>query len=327
MRAPGYWHDPDRRLPAALLAPLGALTARATAHRLRRPGWRAPVPVVCCGNAGVGGAGKTTLALDLARRLGARGLAVHCLTRGYGGRAGAGVLRVDPAVHDAAAVGDEALLLAAAAPCWVAADRAAGARAAIAAGAQLLLMDDGLQNPGLVQDWPLLVIDGAVGFGNGRLLPAGPLREPVAAAAGRAAAAILIGADRNRVRRDLPPALPVLEARLETDAAAGRLRGCRLLAFAGIARPAKFFDGLEAAGLTLAGRRSFPDHHRYRPATLARLLREAERLGATLVTTPKDAVRLPAELRPQMEVVGVGLRWTDPPALDALLGRLAARRG
>ncbi len=327
MRAPGYWYDRERRLPAALLAPFGALTARATAHRLRRPGGRAPVPVVCCGNAGVGGAGKTTLALDLAQRLGARGLAVHCLTRGYGGRAGAGVLHVDPTVHDAATVGDEALLLAAAAPCWVAADRAAGARAALAAGAQLLLMDDGLQNPGLVQDWPLLVIDGAVGFGNGRLLPAGPLREPVAAAAGRAAAAIVIGVDRVRVRRNLPPALPVLEARLEMDVAAGHLRGRRLLAFAGIARPAKFFDGLEAAGLTLVGRRSFPDHHRFRPGALARLLREAERLGATLVTTPKDAVRLPAELRPQTEVIGVGLRWTDAPALDALLDRMATRRG
>ncbi len=326
MRAPEYWYDQDRRLPATLLAPLGALTARATAHRLRRPGWRAPVPVVCCGNAGVGGAGKTTLALDLAQRLGARGLVVHCLTRGYGGRAGANVLRVDPAVHDAAAVGDEALLLAGIAPCWVAADRAAGARAAVAAGARLLLMDDGLQNPGLVQDWPLLVIDGAVGFGNGRLLPAGPLREPVATAAGRAEAAIMIGADRAQVRQQLPPALPVLEARLELDAAAGLPRGHRLLAFAGIARPAKFFDALEAAGLTLVGRRPFPDHHRFRPAALARLQREAGRLGATLVTTPKDAVRLPAELRPEVEVVGVGLRWADVPALDALLDRLATCR-
>ncbi len=328
MQAPGFWYDRDRHLAASLLAPFGALTVRATARRLRRGGWRAPVPVICCGNAGVGGAGKTTLALDLARRLRARGVAVHCLTRGYGGRGGAGIVRVDPARHDAAAVGDEALLLAEAVPCWVAGDRAAAARAAVAAGARILLMDDGLQNPGLVQDWPLLVIDGAVGFGNGRPLPAGPLREPVAAAAGRAAAAVLIGADRAGVRASLPGALPVLEAELEMDpAAAGRLAGGRLLAFAGLARPAKFFDALEVAGLTLAGRRAFPDHHRFRPAALARLRGEADRLGATLVTTPKDAVRLPAAMRPDVAVMGVALRWRQPAALEALLDRITDRLG
>ena len=327
MHAPDFWYGRDRSLAASLLTPFGGLTARATARRLRRPGWRAPVPVVCCGNAGVGGAGKTTLALDLARRLAARGLAVHCLTRGYGGRAGGRILRVDPALHDAAEVGDEALLLAAVAPCWVAADRAASARAAIADGARILLMDDGLQNPGLVQDWPLLVIDGTVGFGNRRLLPAGPLREPVEVAADRAAAAILIGEDRAGVRRALPSSLPVIEADLAMDPAVDRLVGRRILAFAGIARPAKFFAALEAAGLTLVGRHSFPDHHRFRAGTLSRLRRQADRLQASLVTTPKDAVRLPAALRAEIAVVGVGLRWRQPPALEALLDRMVAGVG
>ena len=167
-----------------MLSPLAAVTAAATAHRVTRPGWRAAVPVICCGNVTVGGAGKTTLALDLGARLSARGHLVHFLLRGYRGVV-RGPHRVT-AGDTATMVGDEALLLAAVAPTWIGADRAASARAAVAAGAQVLVLDDGLQNPGLHKDLSLLVVDGATGFGNGRVLPAGPLREPVAA--GRRAA-------------------------------------------------------------------------------------------------------------------------------------------
>ncbi len=324
MRPPGFWYRRRPGLAVALLGPLAAITARATARRLRRPGWRAPVPVICCGNVGVGGAGKTTLALDLAQGLIDRGVSVHCLTRGYGGRGRPGVLRVEPDRHDAALVGDEALLLAERVPCWVSADRAAGARAAIASGAQILLMDDGMQNPGLVQDWPLLVIDGAVGFGNGRLLPAGPLREPVAAAAARAAAAVLIGPDATGDAGRLPRALPLLRAELAMGPAIAGLGGRRLLAFAGIARPAKFFQTLEAQGLTLLQTHGFADHHRFRPAELDRLQRDAARLQATLITTAKDAVRLPPALRAAVIVAPVCLRWLDPTARGALLDRMTA---
>lgn len=323
MHAPAFWLDRPPRPLATMLAPLGLATARVTARRLQKPGWRAPVPVICCGNVGIGGAGKTTLALDLLQGLRERGVAVHSLTRGYGGSAGAAVLRVDPEMHGASLVGDEALLLAQAAPCWVSADRAAGARAAVAAGAQSLLMDDGLQNPGLVQDWPLLVVDGAVGFGNGLLLPAGPLREPVAAAAARAAAVVLIGADATGDVARLGGALPVLHATLQMDRGLDALRGQRLLAFAGIARPQKFFDALIGMGLTLAGTQAFGDHHRFRPRELAQLQRQAERLQAILVTTPKDAVRLPPAMRAEVHVAGVSLRWSDPEARSALLDRMS----
>ena len=322
MRPPAFWFAPGPSAPAILLGPLQAITARITARRLTRPGWRAPVPVVCCGNVGVGGAGKTTLALDLALALRRRGVAVHCLTRGYGGRSVTVPLRVDLARHDAALVGDEALLLAGIAPCWVGADRAASARAAIADGAEILLMDDGLQNPGLVQDWPLLVIDGTVGFGNDRLLPAGPLREPVAAAAARVRYAIMIGDDRTGAGSRLPAGLVRLQADLEMDPALAALRGHRLLAFAGIARPAKFFDALAATGLTVTATQGYPDHHRYRTHALDRLQREADRLGAVLVTTPKDAVRLPPDLRARVQVAGVALRWRDPAARNVLLDRI-----
>ena len=188
---PGFWGR-DGVLPR-LLSPLAAVTAAVTAWRVARPGWRAPVPVICCGNVTVGGAGKTTVALDLGARLAARGRAVHFLLRGYGGSV-RGPHRV-AAGDTAARVGDEALLLAEVAPTWIGADRAASARAAVAAGAQVLVMDDGLQNPGLHKDLSLLVVDGASGFGNGRVLPAGPLREPVAAGAARCQAAVLIGPD------------------------------------------------------------------------------------------------------------------------------------
>ena len=219
------------------------------------------------------------------------------------------------------------MLLAGTAPCWVGSDRATSARAAIAAGAQILLMDDGLQNPGLVQDWPLLVIDGAVGFGNNRLLPAGPLREPVEAATARARCAVLIGDDLTGAGRRLPLAMAQLHADLEMDPALIALRGHRLLAFAGIARPAKFFDALSALGLTLAGTQGYPDHHRYRPRTLDRLRRHAKRLEALLITTPKDAVRLPPDLRATVHIAHVSLRWRDPMARDSLLDRITAGVG
>ena len=319
MRHPPAWWARDGALPR-LLAPASALVAAATARRVARPGWRAPVPVICCGNVAAGGAGKTTVALDLARRLRARGVAVHVLSRGYGG-SNRGVLRVDPATHGADLVGDEPLLLAEAAPTWVCPDRAAAARAAVAAGAGALLMDDGLQNPGLVKDVSLLVVDGAVGFGNGRVMPAGPLREPAARGAARCRAAVLIGADRAGALAALPPGLAVLRARL---LAAGEVAGRRVLAFAGIARPSKFWETLAAAGAELAGQAAFPDHHPYTVAEVERLLARAAALGAEPVTTPKDAVRLPLPLRAQVGVVGVRLHWEDEAAVDDVLREAVA---
>ena len=331
MTPPSFWSR-HGALPRAL-QPIAALVARSTARRIARPGWQAPIPVLCCGNAGVGGAGKTTLALDLIHRLQARGAIVHCLTRGYGGNV-RGVLRVDPAQHPASLVGDEPLLLAAAAPTWVAADRTASARAAIAAGAGVLVMDDGLQNPGLVKTLSLLVVDGATGFGNGRVLPAGPLREPAAAAAARCRAAILIGPDLSGARQALPPGFPILAASLlpstdlhnadlhNADLPNTDLYGRRVLAFCGIARPSKFYDTLRQAGADLAATASYPDHHRYTPAELTHILTQAAALGATPATTFKDAVRLPPGVRASVLVVGVTLAWADPAEIEALLDEL-----
>ncbi len=317
MRAPEFWrHD---GLAARLLSPLGHVTERVTARRVRRVGWRAPVPVICCGNVGVGGSGKTPLALDLGARLQARGRSVAFLTRGYGGRH-RGTIRVEPRRHDAGLVGDEALLLAALAPTFVAADRAAAARAAIAEGAEVLVMDDGLQHPGLAKDCALLVIDGGSGFGNGRVMPAGPLRESVSAAAARCQAAMLIGADAAGALARLPVGLPVLRAELEAQTA---MTAQRVVAFAGIGRPEKFFTSLRQAGASLLVTRSFADHHRYGAGELDALRHEATTLDARLVTTAKDFVRLPDSFREQVIRFDVRLAWRAPEAVEALLDGLA----
>jgi len=325
-RPPTFWSagHANAWLPR-LLAPLGNILASVTATRAARPGWRAPVPVICCGNVTVGGSGKTTLALDLGCRLRDLGVAPHFLTRGHGGSA-KGPVRVDTQ-HPARLVGDEALLLAEVAPTWVSRDRAEGARAAVAAGAGAIVMDDGLQNPGLAKDVSLLVVDGVAGFGNGRPVPAGPLRESVASAAARCQAAVWIGDDATAARPMLPPSLPVLRARLCPGAEIAPIAGKRVLAFAGIGRPAKFFDMLEHADVDVVARVGFPDHHRYRPEEVEALIERAAAADLLLVTTPKDAVRLAPPLRAAVTVIGVRLLWERPSEIDAMLRSLLAVPG
>jgi tetraacyldisaccharide 4'-kinase len=290
---------------------------------MARPGQSLPLPVICCGNATAGGAGKTTVALDLGERLQARGLAAHFLLRGYGGKL-KGPAQVDLAKHDSRAVGDEALLLAAIAPTWVSADRAVGGAAAQAAGAQAIIMDDGLQNPTLAKTLSLLIIDGSYGFGNGRVIPSGPLREPVFAAAARCQAAVLIGEDETGALAQLPADLPVLRARLVPGPEAAALAGKPVVAFCGIANPRKFFSTLQEAGAVLVARHSFADHYPFDDQEIRDLLAEAEKLRATPVTTRKDIVRIPPALRSGIQVVSIALAWDDPAAIEALLdGALA----
>ncbi len=318
MKAPGFWTRPPG-LAAALLSPVAAVWAAVGRSRLRRQGWRAPVPVVCVGNLTAGGTGKTPVVLDILDRLAAGGVAAHALSRGHGGRM-RGPVRVDARIHTPVDVGDEPLLLAQAAPTWIARDRAAGARAAVESGAAAIVMDDGFQNPGLAKDLSLLVVDGATGFGNGRVMPAGPLREPVADGLARARGVVIVGPDRIGVGARLAGRLPVLAARLEPDpAVAAGLAGQRVLAFAGIGRPGKLFDTLRDLGAEVVEAVPFPDHHLYTPAEFDRLLSRATVRDARLVTTAKDAIRLPARLRAHVTVLPVRLAWDDPAAIDALL--------
>jgi len=321
MRTPDFWSQ-GGLLPTLLgpAASLYGLCARSQAAKAVPQ--RVTVPVICAGNLVAGGAGKTPLVLALLDALAAKGMKAQVLSRGYGGRE-SGPLRVDPTRHGATEVGDEPLLLARKATTWIARDRLAGARAAIDGGAEMLILDDGFQNRSLVKDLSLLVVDGAYGFGNGRLHPAGPLREPVASGIARAQALVLLGEDRHGLAQGLAAHLPVLRAHLAAGPEAGRLRGRRVLAFAGIGRPQKFFDSLTAIGAEIAGQRAFADHHPYRPDEIAALRSEAARLGATLITTEKDRVRLDATAAAGIEVLRVSLAWEEPAALDTVLSGLA----
>lgn len=323
MRAPEFWDRRDDGLAAAVLAPVGHLYGFSVQARfaLARPE-RVPVPVLCVGNLVVGGAGKTPVALSLGARLKERGLSAHYLSRGYGGAA-AGPTRVDPARHGCRDVGDEALLLTRIAPTWVAADRVTGARAAVAAGAHAIIMDDGFQNPSLAKDVSLVVVDGGYGFGNGRVMPAGPLREPLARGLARARAVVIVGDDRTGVRDRIVAAgfatLPVLGARIVPGPEAEALTGRKVIAFAGIGRPAKFFATVRSVGAKVVAAHAFPDHHIFPAGELRRLRSEADGAGAVLVTTAKDAARLPESERGTIQVLTITLSWDDEAALDAAL--------
>ncbi len=321
MRAPEFWTTGAGPWPA-LLSPLGCLYAAGGGleRRLARP-LRAPVPVICVGNLTAGGTGKTPIALALALRLTDMGRNPGFLSRGYGGKA-AGPLRVDPASHTADQVGDEPLLLAARCPTWVARDRRAAIGPVVAAGIDTVILDDGYQDPALAKDLALVVVDGATGFGNGRVIPAGPLRETVAGGLARADAVIVMGEDRAHAHERVSlahPDLPVIDARLEPDEAARMLAGHRVYAFAGIGRPEKFEATLTEIGADLQDFIPFPDHHRYSADDLFTLLGAAAAADALPVTTAKDWVRLPQEAREKVTMVGVDAVFADADALDGLL--------
>jgi len=309
------------RLAIAALTPIGWAYGATVAYKAARARpYRSAAKVICVGNLTAGGTGKTPVAIAIARALTTRSQRPFLLTRGYGGRLRGPVI-VDPQTHLARDVGDEALLLAAAAPTIAARDRAAGARLAEQNGADVIVMDDGHQNFSLAKDLSLVVIDSEQGFGNGHMIPAGPLREDVSQGLQRANAVVLIGDG------DLPMSAgrPVLRARLvpgETE----RFAGKRVIAFAGIGRPEKFFRTLGAIGGTLVGRHSFPDHHAYSTAEMAQLRKEARAKDATLVTTEKDYVRLSPAERENIQVLPIRAEFNDPGALDALLNRTVPRR-
>lgn len=320
MRAPGFWRHGRGGVASLALAPIGWCYGAATGLRQTvGKHWRAPVPVVCVGNLIAGGAGKTPVVLEIARRLMARGRAAHMLTRGYGGTE-FGPLRVSPG-DEARKVGDEALLLAKSGPAWIADDRSKGVREAVEAGAEAIVFDDGFQDPAVAKDLSVLVIDGGYGFGNGRMIPAGPLRESVDAGLARADAAILIGEDRCGALDAIAARVPVIRAKtrllLPPQASQGPV-----FAFAGIGRPEKFFGDLESAGLELRGRRPFADHHQFSDAELATLRTMAAETDAKLVTTEKDWVRLPQAMQAEVLAVPLELEWEDRTALDALLDRM-----
>jgi tetraacyldisaccharide 4'-kinase len=325
MRPPAFWSNPPQSpgLAAHLLAPLGWLYAAATPRRVARTGYRASVPVICIGNINVGGTGKTPTTIALVARLQARGHRVAVVSRGYGGSL-EGPLQVVETTHTAAEVGDEPLLLSAFAPTFIGRDRAAAVRLAENSGAQVILLDDGHQNPDVVKDLSLIVVDAAAGFGNARCLPAGPLREPVSTGLARADLVISIGDAPAQAQFAAlwPLPKPSLPATLQSLQMGMDWHGARVIAFAGIGNPAKFFATLRAEGAEILREVPLDDHQPLSEGLMRRLEFDALTLGAQLVTTEKDAVRLPPRFRTQVLTLPVRLHLADWSALDAALSRL-----
>ena len=328
MQPPSFWTNPPDApgIRAQLLRPLGAVTAMATRARVARSARIRPkAQVICVGNLNAGGTGKTPTVIALTLALLARRAKVGILSRGYGGRL-EGPVQVDPAQHSADDVGDEPLLMAAFAPVWIAKDRAEGARAADAEELDVLILDDGFQNPGVAKDLSLIVVDAAVGFGNGLCLPAGPLREPVAAGMQRADAVISIGGTEAQagLMQVWGPALvkPVFNGVLEPLPTGMEWHGARVLAFAGIGRPEKFFATLEGLGAEVVERVALSDHQSLSSRLMARLKADAQRMGAQLVTTEKDAVRLSQSDRLDVLTLPVRLVFEDAEAVEGVLDRV-----
>ncbi|WP_417258682.1 tetraacyldisaccharide 4'-kinase [Celeribacter sp.] len=327
MKEPKFWSNPADRpgLAARVLAPLGAIYADQTARRVAKSGLKASVPVICIGNINAGGTGKTPTVIALAQRLIERGKSVHVVSRGYGGSLD-GPVRVDERRHSADQVGDEPLLIAAFTPAWISKDRAAGVRAAQEDGADVILLDDGMQNGSVEKNATFVVVDAHRGFGNGRVIPAGPLREPISRGLARADAVISIGdaiaQERFSALWSNAVTVPRLSAALTPLQTGFDWVDQPVLAFAGIGHPEKFFATLKGLGANLLRAEALSDHQPLSTQLMTRLEIEALALGAQMVTTEKDAVRLPRAFRQKVVTLPVRLTSEDWSVLDGILARL-----
>ena len=319
MRPPEFWTSDS--VLGRTLDPLGRIYGAVAHWRIKHGAYaRAPVPVFSVGNLTMGGTGKTPVARDLVPRLTDAGFRPAVILRGFGGQL-KGPVKVDPDRHLAADVGDEALLHGRDGMTWVSRKRIDGAYHATEAGAKAIILDDAHQHSSMAKDLSLVVVDGAVGFGNRRIFPAGPLRERITAGLSRTDAVVIMGDDRNGLAQQLPPSIPVLHATLSPGSDAAYLNQRKVVAFAGLGRPGKFFNSLVDLGAHVVAAHPFDDHHFYRPADIQTILDEAFSLDALPVTTEKDAMRLTPDQRQQVNVLRVGVQWKDAAALRALLDR------
>ncbi len=325
--APGFWQNPPERpgIAAHVLAPFAALAMRLSARRIRNGRHRrVGVPVICVGNINLGGTGKTPTVIALVERLKSRGRIPHVVSRGYGGSL-AGPVKVDARTHRAADVGDEPVLLAGFCPTWVSRDRYAGAVAAVAEGADVIVLDDGLQNPSLAKDVSLMVVDAVAGFGNGKVFPSGPLREPLADGLARTECVLTVGSEQAQLqfaaRSPMPVGTVMAQGTLVPLATGMDWQGVRVLAFAGIGRPEKFFATVRSLGAEVIRTVALADHQPLTLRLMQRLEQDSFFKGAQMVTTEKDATRLPEAFRFRVLTVPVRLEVADWSGIDAALAQ------
>lgn len=327
MRTPKFWYNENKTVLSFLLRPIswiyGSTRELISAHSKT---WHAPVPVICIGNLVAGGHGKTPMAISICNALKLNNKIVHFISRGYKGSM-SGPILVDPKSHTAKEVGDEPLLLSKIAPTWISANREAGIKLAYKMGAEIIVMDDGFQNPSVKKDLSILVIDGEVGFGNGNLIPAGPLRENIATGLLKANAVVIVGKDILNLRNTLTNVVSktsntpirIYNAEIKPDAGSQSLQNDKVIAFAGIGRPEKFFNTLIDMSCNIIEKKNFADHHKYSKKEIAKLLNLAEEKNAKLVTTSKDYVRLTTSQQEKIIPVPIRLHWSDRTAIDSII--------
>ncbi len=322
IREPWFWRDESlaAKAIAAALSPLGFCYDRASKLRRRMSApRRAPAAIVCIGNVTVGGVGKTPFAIMLAQMLQQAGYKVHFLSRGHGGSL-TDPTQVDPRKHTPADVGDEPLLLASHAPTWISRNKRAGATAA-SASADIVIMDDGFQNPTVEKDVSILLSAPGHMRHDLKIFPAGPLRERFKDAQKRADAVVEICREHQHApsRAEFHHVAWLEPANVQTDGP--------VFAFCGIGDPARFFDMLAAMGLKLAGQAAFPDHHPYSTKEIGALKRRAEKLGATLITTEKDWVRIDNDQREGVKFLPVRMRVSEEQKfLSSIISVMNERR-
>lgn len=315
MKTPEFWTK--QSFLSDILQPLGKIYAAATARRLKsHTPYKSEYPVICIGNLTAGGTGKTPVSLSIAKMLRGMGKNPYFITRGYGGSLYNVV--VNRQIHTPQQVGDEPLLLAEVAPTVVNPDRAAAAKLAVANGADCLVMDDGFQNPTLHKDISFLVFDGNYGIGNGRVIPAGPLREPFNAGIQRAQAVIILGDDKHSVAKQTD--LPVFYGKIKEEQP--KITNRNIVAFCGIGHPEKFFASLNKCGFNLVKTFNFPDHHFYTRSDLSSLIDFAQKNNLDIYTTSKDFVKILPELRSHFKVLNIKISWQDEAALQNFLAQL-----